>query len=178
MAFNFSIIFSDPRNLYTQGTSKPLPYFLSAVTSQEIFLPWLRKYQKTLENSLGTCPTTVPSALRTATARRSWVFPASLPIRRISPTRGVHTTLNTWWPRITLWEGWSLRISCQYLPSRTTGSCSWRHAHFLQHQYINRCPRPRCVRTTCNTHWAWLYNYSLIWRISSVRRMFAYHLHS
>ena len=71
-------------------------------TSHEIFPPWFRKYQNTLENSLGTCPTIVPSALRTATARRSWVFPASLPIQRISPTRGVHTSLNTWWPRITL----------------------------------------------------------------------------
>ena len=35
---------------------------------------------------------------------RSWVFPASLPIRRTSPTRGVYTSLNTWWPQITLFE--------------------------------------------------------------------------
>ena len=31
----------------------------------------LRKYQNTLENSLGTCPTIVLAALRTATTRRS-----------------------------------------------------------------------------------------------------------
>ena len=31
----------------------------------------LRKYQNTLENSLGTCPTIVPAALRTATTHRS-----------------------------------------------------------------------------------------------------------
>ena len=100
--FSFTISDSVAKNLYTHGTSRPLPYFLLLVTSQDTLPPWLMKCQNTFEYSLGTCPTTVPSALSKATAFRSWGFPASRRTCTISPVLGVHIRLKIWWPRITL----------------------------------------------------------------------------
>ena len=54
------------------------------------------------KKELGTCPTTVPSALSKATAFRSWGFPASCRTCTISSVLGVHVPLKIWWPRITL----------------------------------------------------------------------------
>ena len=54
------------------------------------------------KKELGTCPTTVPSALSKTTAFRSWGFPASCRTCIIFSVLGVHIPLKIWWPNITL----------------------------------------------------------------------------
>ena len=74
LSFLLRLLF--PTNLYSHGTSNPLPRFLLPVTLHVILPPWQRKYQNTLESSRGTCPTVSPSFNR-HTACLSWLLPSS-----------------------------------------------------------------------------------------------------
>ena len=95
-----------PTNLYAQGTSNPLPSFLLPVTSHVTLHPWQRKYQNTLESSLGTCPTAQLSFIK-HTACLSWVL------------------LSSRCPQITLWcvcssrSSWLSAIQCRFELTRT-----------------------------------------------------------
>ena len=82
-------------------TSRSLPCFLQPVDSHEIFPQRFRKCQKTLANSLGTCPTTVQSAFSRATAVCREIF-SFLANQKNFSNHGVQMFLKTWWPWITL----------------------------------------------------------------------------